>query len=183
MDRVGKLFLNLSPEPPRNKNPFIISVLLLILAILLFFCLDIFQIYKGVNSYIRNNKSLENLRRELEKFSNENRELESRIIEIKKNYKKKVDTVNSMIEEKSLSWLLLLSIFEESLTDRTVLLSLTPSSREKTFSAEISSESLDELLKTINKLSKNKLVSEVSISSEREKEGLKIFLISMKLKG
>jgi cell division protein FtsB len=182
MDRIERLFLNLAPESPRNKNPFRISLIFLILTILMFLYLDFLPLYKGITSYIKNENIIENLRKELNKISQENKELESKIIGVKKNYKKRVDTLNSLIEEKNLSWLSLLTIFEESLSDRTVLISLSPFSGSKNLTAEISSDNLDELLKTINRLSKNKLVSEVSIVREREKEGQKIITISIKLK-
>lgn len=182
MDRIERLFLNLAPEPPRNKNPLIISLIFLVSMILLFLYLDSFRLYKGITSYIRNENIIENLRKELDKISQENKELESKIIGIKKSYKSRVDTVNSLIEEKNISWLSLLTIFEESLSDKAILISLTPFSDSKNLTAEISSDNIDELLRTINRLSKNKMVSEVSIVREREKEGQKIFTISIKLK-
>ncbi len=135
MDRIERIFLNLAPEPPRNKNPFRVSLIFLVLIILLFLYLDSLPLYRGITSYIRNEKIIENLRKEFGKISQENKEIESKIIEIKKNYKKRVDTVNSLIEEKNLSWLSLLTIFEESLSDRTVLISLSPFSGSKNLSA------------------------------------------------
>lgn len=182
MDRIERFFLNLSPEPPRNKNLFRISFAFLILWILLFLYLLSISLYKGVTSYIENEKTIHNLRKELEKVYRENKELESKIIDFKKIYKNKVDIINALIEEKNLSWLSLLSIFEESMSDKTVLISLTPFPESKTLNAEIASESLDDFLETINKLSQNKLVSKVSIVREREKERQKIFLITLKLK-
>lgn len=182
MDRVERLFLNLSHEPPRNRNLFRVSFVILILAIFIFLFLDISSLSKGIKSYIRNEKIIETQRAELESISKENRELESKIIGLKKIYKSKVDTVNSLIEEKALSWLSLLSILEESLSDKTVLISLSPSG-SNTLNAEISSENIEDLLRTVNNLSKNEKISGISILREREKEGQKIFLISLKLKG
>ncbi len=181
MDRVERFFVNLAPKPPRNKNPFMVSLLLLVLAIIVFLYLDSRSLYKEINSYFKNEKAIESLRKELERFSLENKKLEEKIINLKKKYKSRVDNVNTLIEEKNLSWLSLLSLFEESLSERTVLLSLSPYGNS--LNAEISSDNIDDLLRTINKISKNNLVSKVSILREREKEGQKIFLISIKLKG
>ncbi len=181
MDRVEKFFVNLAPEPLRNRNPFRVSSLLLILAIIVFLYLDFRSLYKEINSFFKNEKAIESLRKELEGFSFENKQLEEKIIGLKKKYKSRVDNVNTLIEEKNLSWLSLLSLFEESLSERTVLLSLSPYGSDN-LNAEISSDNIDDLLRTINKISKNNLVSNVSIVREREKEGQKIFLISIKLK-
>lgn len=182
MDRIEGFFLNLSPCPPRNRNPFWVSLMILILAVMIFLFLDFLALFRGIGSYIKNERIIKGLMTELEKVSKENRELESKIIGIKKNYKSRVDNVNSIIEEKALSWLSILSIFEESLSDGTVLISLNPSGSDS-LNAEISSNNIEDLLRTVNNLSRNSHISKISIVREREKEGQKIFLISIKLKG
>ncbi len=183
MGRIDRLFINLFPEPPRNKNQFKLLLILCSFLILLFLYFDSVKIYRAGFSFFMNSKSIENLRREIEKISKENRDLETKIIELKKNYKKKIDLINSIIEEKNLSWLSLLSIFETSLSERTALISLNPSSKQDVLRAEIMSDDIEDVLKTINRLSKNDKVSNVTIERESEKEGNKIVLVSIKLKG
>lgn len=155
-------------------------VLVIFFLLLSFFTGKIFFSYKSkiqdVNASIKETDQLTNdAKREEEKFA-------TGVEETTKKYKDKVDLINTIILQKSFSWVEFLSDLENSLPDSSYITSLAPTltnDSKMQLRFKVASSNLNDLLKFINNLKDLKFNHIQIISESRNDEGLLLSEVSL----
>ena len=174
MKRTHRLNLNLATRPLRNRRLFFLLggfLGLLFLAVTLLATFLFFQSTLKVN---RVQADLKKADESLKAAQSEQKRLGTRLQEAARKDQGFIESVNSIILRKSLSWTDFLSKLEEALPDSSYVLSLTPMHVGDTriqFRIRVVSQNLDDLLALINKLQSLKFSQPRVETEERNDRG------------
>lgn len=177
-----RLNLNLASHPLRNRR---LYILLLILLGGLFLLVsvnsgNIYWRYKArINELKVSRAEVDRIKRELQR---EEKRYSVQIDNANKNYKKKVDLINSFILRKSFSWVEFLTALENSLPDSSYIVSLTPSYQEAAkieIRFKIATPNLNELFNFISHLESLEFKEIRAMREQKSSDGYLLTEISL----
>ncbi len=157
MKSQKRLYVNLASSPVRNNRLFVLLISLIAALILAFGFVsgNIYFRYHSKETNVRT--TMEDLKQKIKMNEREQRKYSTRIDDISREAKKRVDLINGIIYRKSFSWVELLSILEGILPDACFIVSLTPVFKEDDATVElrlkVASPNLEHLLELITRLS------------------------------
>jgi hypothetical protein len=171
---MRRLNPNLATRPLRNRRLFFLLGGLLGFVFLATAILAVFLLFQSTLRKNAVRAGLKEAEETIRTAQSEQKRLAVRINEAAKKDGRTIDTINSIILRKSLSWTDLLSKLEQCLPDPSYILSIVPTSVDDTqiqFRFRVVSRNLDDLLALINKLQELKFSGPRVETEERDDRG------------
>ncbi|MFQ5721287.1 MAG: hypothetical protein ACE5GI_02185 [Candidatus Aminicenantales bacterium] len=178
----NRLNLNLASRPLRNRKLFYWSFagLGIVFIILIFLSLSLFVSYKSKSGTVK--ASIRELEESLQKVKAKEKQYNTRLENMIKDYKEIVDEVNGIIYRKSFSWVDFLTSLEKSLPDSSYIISLAPTFNEDLtmkVRLKVISRELNDLLSLINNLEALKFKKIKVLNETKNEQGLLLYEVSL----